>query len=101
PFDPASTLAAAGPSEPLAEPGWLEGWRAGDAPPPEATAPTVDPDALSEPAVAAALADLPATTTVFTASSMPVRDVETFWPVRDDPPRVLAHRGANGIDGTV
>jgi len=51
--------------------------------------------------VAAALADLPATTTVFTASSMPVRDVETFWPVRDDPPRVLAHRGANGIDGTV
>jgi 2-succinyl-5-enolpyruvyl-6-hydroxy-3-cyclohexene-1-carboxylate synthase len=32
---------------------------------------------------------------------MPVRDVETFQPVRDDPPRVLAHRGANGIDGTV
>ncbi len=32
---------------------------------------------------------------------MPVRDVETFWPVRDRPPRVLAHRGANGIDGTV
>jgi 2-succinyl-5-enolpyruvyl-6-hydroxy-3-cyclohexene-1-carboxylate synthase len=32
---------------------------------------------------------------------MPVRDVETFWPARDDPPRVLAHRGANGIDGTV
>jgi 2-succinyl-5-enolpyruvyl-6-hydroxy-3-cyclohexene-1-carboxylate synthase len=39
--------------------------------------------------------------TVFTASSMPVRDVETFWPVRDAPPRVLAHRGANGIDGTL
>ena len=44
---------------------------------------------------------LPAGTTVFTASSMPVRDVETFWPARDDPPRVLVHRGANGIDGTV
>jgi 2-succinyl-5-enolpyruvyl-6-hydroxy-3-cyclohexene-1-carboxylate synthase len=32
---------------------------------------------------------------------MPVRDVETFFPVRDDPPRVLSNRGANGIDGTV
>jgi 2-succinyl-5-enolpyruvyl-6-hydroxy-3-cyclohexene-1-carboxylate synthase len=32
---------------------------------------------------------------------MPVRDIESFWPVRDDPPRVLCNRGANGIDGTV
>ena len=32
---------------------------------------------------------------------MPVRDVETFFPVREQPPRVLANRGANGIDGTV
>ena len=39
--------------------------------------------------------------TLLVASSMPVRDVETFFPVRDDPPRVLSNRGANGIDGTV
>jgi 2-succinyl-5-enolpyruvyl-6-hydroxy-3-cyclohexene-1-carboxylate synthase len=32
---------------------------------------------------------------------MPVRDVETFFPARAAPPRVLANRGANGIDGTV
>jgi 2-succinyl-5-enolpyruvyl-6-hydroxy-3-cyclohexene-1-carboxylate synthase len=51
--------------------------------------------------VAAALAGLPSDVTVFTASSMPVRDLETFWPALDAPPRVLAHRGANGIDGTV
>jgi 2-succinyl-5-enolpyruvyl-6-hydroxy-3-cyclohexene-1-carboxylate synthase len=35
------------------------------------------------------------------ASSMPVRDVETFFPSRPDPPRVLSNRGANGIDGTL
>ncbi len=39
--------------------------------------------------------------TLFVASSMPVRDIETFWPARDDPPRVLCNRGANGIDGIV
>ena len=44
---------------------------------------------------------LPGTATVVVASSMPVRDVETFFPARPDPPRVLANRGANGIDGTV
>jgi 2-succinyl-5-enolpyruvyl-6-hydroxy-3-cyclohexene-1-carboxylate synthase len=32
---------------------------------------------------------------------MPVRDVETFFPARHAPARVLANRGANGIDGTV
>ena len=32
---------------------------------------------------------------------MPVRDAETFFPAREQPPRVLANRGANGIDGTV
>ena len=32
---------------------------------------------------------------------MPVREIETFWPVREDPPRVLCNRGANGIDGIV
>jgi 2-succinyl-5-enolpyruvyl-6-hydroxy-3-cyclohexene-1-carboxylate synthase len=59
-------------------------------------------DGLSEPRVAAELtAALPPDATLVVASSMPVRDVETFAPARDDPPRVLANRGANGIDGTV
>jgi 2-succinyl-5-enolpyruvyl-6-hydroxy-3-cyclohexene-1-carboxylate synthase len=60
------------------------------------------PEGLSEPRVAAELGTwLPADATVIAGSSMPVRDVETFFPVRPDPPRVLANRGANGIDGTV
>jgi 2-succinyl-5-enolpyruvyl-6-hydroxy-3-cyclohexene-1-carboxylate synthase len=101
PFHPASALGAALPGEPLAESGWLERWRAADAAAAGAIAATLPDDELSEPGVAALLADVPPAATVFTASSMPVRDVETFWPVRDEPPRVLAHRGANGIDGTV
>jgi 2-succinyl-5-enolpyruvyl-6-hydroxy-3-cyclohexene-1-carboxylate synthase len=44
---------------------------------------------------------LPSSATCFVASSMPIRDVETFWPARESPPRALGHRGANGIDGTV
>jgi 2-succinyl-5-enolpyruvyl-6-hydroxy-3-cyclohexene-1-carboxylate synthase len=32
---------------------------------------------------------------------MPVREIETVWALREDPPRVLSNRGANGIDGTV
>ena len=46
-------------------------------------------------------ATLPDDATLFVASSMPVRDVETFFPARPAAFRVLANRGANGIDGTV
>ena len=80
--------------------GWLHAWRDADGRAAAALAEALG-ESLSEPAIAAVLADLPPQATVFTASSMPVRDVETFWPVRDAPPRLLAHRGANGIDGTV
>jgi 2-succinyl-5-enolpyruvyl-6-hydroxy-3-cyclohexene-1-carboxylate synthase len=79
---------------------WLDAWRRADDAAAQAIATELG-DAISEPAVARALAALPSEVTVFTASSMPVRDVESFWPVRDAPPRVLAHRGANGIDGTL
>ena len=38
---------------------------------------------------------------LFVASSMPVRDLEYLAPARADGPRVIANRGANGIDGTL
>jgi 2-succinyl-5-enolpyruvyl-6-hydroxy-3-cyclohexene-1-carboxylate synthase len=79
---------------------WLDAWRSADAAAADGIAAALG-DGVSEPAVARALAALPSEVTVFTASSMPVRDVETFWPALDAPPRVLAHRGANGIDGTL
>jgi 2-succinyl-5-enolpyruvyl-6-hydroxy-3-cyclohexene-1-carboxylate synthase len=87
---------------PVADHDWLALWRSADARAAEAILGVLATAGLSEPAVAAELGVLlPAAATLFVASSMPVRDIETFWPVRPDPPRVLCNRGANGIDGTV
>jgi 2-succinyl-5-enolpyruvyl-6-hydroxy-3-cyclohexene-1-carboxylate synthase len=81
---------------------WLAAWRSADELAAEAVVGILGEDALSEPGVASELGVLlPQEATLFVASSMPVRDIETFWPVRPDPPRVLCNRGANGIDGTV
>jgi 2-succinyl-5-enolpyruvyl-6-hydroxy-3-cyclohexene-1-carboxylate synthase len=53
-----------------------------------------------EPALARVLPGmLPGGARVLVASSMPVRDLETFAPPLDPPPAVFANRGANGIDG--
>jgi 2-succinyl-5-enolpyruvyl-6-hydroxy-3-cyclohexene-1-carboxylate synthase len=83
------------------EPGWLDSWRAADAAAADAIAGTLG-DELSEPLVARELATwLRPETTLYVASSMPIRDVEEFAPARDEGPRVLSNRGANGIDGTV
>ncbi len=99
-LEPAPALAALRPHS--AEPDWLAGWRAADERAAAAIGEVLSTGGLSEPAVARELgALLPEQATLFVASSMPVRDIETFWPARPDPPRVLCNRGANGIDGTV
>jgi 2-succinyl-5-enolpyruvyl-6-hydroxy-3-cyclohexene-1-carboxylate synthase len=85
-----------------ADPDWLASWRSADERAAEAILGVLGAEGLSEPAVAAELGVLlPEGATLFVASSMPVRDIESFWPVRADPPGVLCNRGANGIDGTV
>jgi len=98
--DPRATLEAVrlGPRDGA----WLDRWRRADRAAAAGIARALAPAGLSEPRVAAELGTaLPAPATVVVASSMPVRDVETFFPAREHPPRVLANRGANGIDGTV
>jgi 2-succinyl-5-enolpyruvyl-6-hydroxy-3-cyclohexene-1-carboxylate synthase len=81
---------------------WLAQWRSADERAAEAIRGVLAESGLTEPIVAAELGVLlPEDATLFVASSMPVRDIETFWPAREDPPRVLCNRGANGIDGIV
>ena len=98
--DPRTTLAEV--DHPTADPAWLDAWSAADTAARRAIDETLG-DELSEPRVARHLAaTLPPDATLVVASSMPVRDIETFAPARDDGgPRVIANRGANGIDGTV
>ncbi len=91
------------------DPEWMTTWRAAD----DAAATAIDavlvPQQsaaagvpLNEPLVARELlSGLPSEAALFVAASMPIRDVETFAPARDAPPRVMANRGANGIDGTI
>jgi 2-succinyl-5-enolpyruvyl-6-hydroxy-3-cyclohexene-1-carboxylate synthase len=115
--DPASVLSSSLAMEPAAalsaltdmlegsaapDSGWLASWRSADELAAEAILGVLATSGCSEPAVAAELGVLlPREATLFVASSMPVRDIETFWPARPDPPRVLCNRGANGIDGIV
>ena len=100
---PADAADAAGePRVAPSEEEWLAGWRSADGRAAEAILGQLGGPGLSEPRVAAELGVLlPAEACLFVASSMPVRDIETFWPAREDPPRALCNRGANGIDGTV
>lgn len=82
---------------------WLASWRAVDE---AAGRALVDySNGLDEAFEGGALADvvscLPDGATLFVSSSMPVRDLDAFCAGDDRNIRVLANRGANGIDGVV
>ncbi len=111
PTNRAAALLRADPTELAA--GWaarLDGeerpapsrWLAAEATARSALEASLADDALSEPALHAALGrahrdgDL-----VYTASSMPIRDQEAFLPSTETDALFLCNRGANGIDGLV
>ncbi|MCY7379233.1 MAG: 2-succinyl-5-enolpyruvyl-6-hydroxy-3-cyclohexene-1-carboxylic-acid synthase [Gemmatimonadaceae bacterium] len=83
--------------------GWLDEWRRLNS----LTADALDrfTASLAEPFEGRALADvvtsLPSAATLFVSSSMPIRDLDAFGAGDARRIRVLANRGANGIDGVV
>lgn len=61
-----------------------------------------DETKLSEAKLFYRLAEmLPENATVFVGNSMPIRDLDSFFHNNDKNIRVMANRGANGIDGVV
>jgi 2-succinyl-5-enolpyruvyl-6-hydroxy-3-cyclohexene-1-carboxylate synthase len=78
---------------------WLAGWREADARVPEAV--EAAPEAFEGRVLAALEPELPDEAVVWVSSSMPIRDVEAFFPQSPKRIRFLANRGANGIDGVV
>lgn len=102
--DPAATLTAVSRAVTAGgAPDWMARWREADA----AAAAAID-GALqgvafpSEPAVARLLASaLPDPSTLWVASSMPVRDIDSFFGVSERRIRLMGNRGANGIDGFI
>ena len=81
------------------EEGWLRGWTEGDAK--VWAAVEAAPEGFEGRALASLEPELPDDALVWVSSSMPIRDVEAYFPQSAKRLRFLANRGANGIDGVV
>lgn len=98
--DPAATLEAlTKASVSQADSSWMGRWRAADLVARQAVDASIGAFP-TEPTVARTVVDaLPNGATLWVASSMPVRDLDmVMWP-SERPMRIMANRGANGIDG--
>jgi 2-succinyl-5-enolpyruvyl-6-hydroxy-3-cyclohexene-1-carboxylate synthase len=95
-------LEAASATAKPCDPKWLASWRSRQTKAEAAIAEVLGSD-LSEPLVARAVHRYAAVTgaILMVAASMPIRDLEWYAEAQARPPRVLANRGANGIDGVV
>jgi 2-succinyl-5-enolpyruvyl-6-hydroxy-3-cyclohexene-1-carboxylate synthase len=102
--DPGSFCRTLGALGPGGEPsGWTRAWIEVDRVARDAVRHQLEGlDELFEGKVFAELAELlPVGSLLWAGSSMPVRDLDAFFPAGEKPIRFLANRGANGIDGVV
>jgi 2-succinyl-5-enolpyruvyl-6-hydroxy-3-cyclohexene-1-carboxylate synthase len=78
---------------------WLAAWRGADAKVWQAV--EAAPEGFEGKLLASVEPELPDDALVWVSSSMPIRDVEAYFPRSAKRLRFLANRGANGIDGVV
>ena len=97
--DPQALLEALPPVDRAA---WRDGWISAGKRASAAIAATLVSTPLHEGHVVKALsARLPEPGQVFIGSSLPIRAVDSFWPLAKTQQRFFANRGASGIDGLV
>lgn len=96
-----AALAAALPGRAGAD--WAARWQRAGAAARTALTAALDgePAPFEAHAVRALACVLPAEATLYVGNSMAVRVLDAYWPADAPPLRVLANRGANGIDGFV
>ena len=100
--DPVALLGAAAGQMASADDAWAVSWIEAAADAWDRVEAALGHDELLEPRLAATLLRaLPPEVALYASSSMPVRDVTSFWPSDAQPRRVLVNRGANGIDGVI
>ena len=84
------------------ESSWTRSWRDAEAAAQRAITETLADGPFLEAGLARSLGGiLGGGTTLYVSNSMPVRDVDAFLAPHRHAPRVVAHRGTNGIDGVV
>ena len=100
--DPVALLGSAAAQMSSADDAWAVAWTEAADDAWDRVESALGRDGLLEPLLAATLLRaLPPDVPLYASSSMPVRDVTSFWPPDARPRRVLVNRGANGIDGVI
>jgi len=103
PAEACLALAAAVEGRAEAERAWPERWRRAGAAARAAVAAAVEEATapFGAHAVLALARALPEPSVLYAGNSLAIRDLDWFWPASAPAVRVLANRGANGIDGFV
>ncbi|MDE0653558.1 MAG: 2-succinyl-5-enolpyruvyl-6-hydroxy-3-cyclohexene-1-carboxylic-acid synthase [bacterium] len=82
--------------------GWARSWQLAESAAQQTITATLQAAPLLEAGLARLLGEtLGPDAILYASNSMPVRDLDAFLAPHEQAPRVVAHRGANGIDGVV